>query len=98
MSQSKIKVYLETSVFNWYVNPGESDNFKVFDFFKEIINSKFEPYTSYFVVQELNRAPEPKREIMLNLIPEYNIKTLRRLQNRNRKRVGPEGSIGSINR
>jgi hypothetical protein len=46
------------------------------DFFKAIKNGEIEPYTSSYVVEELEDAPEPKRSDMTGLIEEYNIKVL----------------------
>jgi rRNA-processing protein FCF1 len=77
MNQPKIKVYLETTVFNWYFNPGVKDYFKVLDFFQEIVNGKFEPYTSNIVIKELEKTSGPKRDAMLDLIDEFNIRKLK---------------------
>ena len=44
--------------------------------FNEIAMGKYEAFTSRFVIDELNGAPESKREKMLNLILEYDIPIL----------------------
>jgi hypothetical protein len=57
LAMRKHKIYLETSIFNYY-----------FDKEREA-----HPYT---VKLFLELAPEPKRTLMFNLIPEYSIRTL----------------------
>ena len=73
----KQKVYLETTLFNFYV---DEDRGFVHDstvaLFKEIAEGKYEAYTSRYVIDELANAPETKREKMLNLILAYNIPVL----------------------
>lgn len=71
------KIYLETSVFNFYFAddaPDKRDD--TIRLFEEIRQGKYEPYTSLFVVQELQEAPEPKQSQMLNLITQYGVTAL----------------------
>ena len=73
----KLKVYIETTLFNFYVD--EDRGFAHDDtvaLFKEIAAGKYEAYTSDYVIDELGRASEEKQEKMLSLISEYNISVL----------------------
>lgn len=71
------KIYLETSVFNFYFADDapdkREDTLRLFD---EIQQGKYEPYTSDFVIQELQKASEPKQGMMVNLIEKYDITVL----------------------
>ena len=73
----KLKIYLETTVFNFmFVDDSpekKKDTIKLFD---EITQKKYLPYTSEYVLQELSRADEQKKIQMLNLIEQYGIKIL----------------------
>jgi hypothetical protein len=44
--------------------------------FDKILNKEIEAYSSTYVIEELDRASEPKRSIMLSLIPQYQITVL----------------------
>ncbi|MDR1193354.1 MAG: hypothetical protein LBK98_04160 [Peptococcaceae bacterium] len=71
------KIYLETSVFNFYFADDASDKRDdTLRLFGEIRQGKYEPYTSDFVVQELQRAPEPKRKAMIDLTTKYGVSVL----------------------
>jgi hypothetical protein len=73
----KQKIYLETTLFNFYVD--EDRGFaheSTIVLFNEIAEGKYEAFTSRFVISELNNAPKAKREKMLNLILEYDIPIL----------------------
>jgi predicted nucleic acid-binding protein len=72
------KIYLETTIFNFpFVDDApqyKADTLKLFD---EIRAGKFEPYTSEYVLEELNNEKNSeKREKMLALIDEYNVTIL----------------------
>jgi hypothetical protein len=73
MAIYKLKIYLDKSIFKWYFEFRNNDRFKIFVFFRGIINNIFEPYTSYTVIQELINEPKDVREKILDLIPQYNI-------------------------
>jgi predicted nucleic acid-binding protein len=68
------KIYIETSVFNFFFADSfpdkKQDTRKLFD---EIAYGKYEPYTSNYVLRELQEAQEPKRSKMFKLIEKYNI-------------------------
>ncbi|MDR1193737.1 MAG: hypothetical protein LBK98_06175 [Peptococcaceae bacterium] len=71
------KIYLETSVFNFYFADDAPDKREdTRRLFEEIWQGKYEPYTSLFVVEELQAATEPKRSQMLDLIKQYDITAL----------------------
>ncbi|MCL2029929.1 MAG: hypothetical protein FWG93_00125 [Oscillospiraceae bacterium] len=73
----KQKIYLETTLFNFYFDKdrgfAHADTVKLFE---EIAAGKYEAFTSRFVIDELNNAPEAKRDKMLSLIREHDIPIL----------------------
>jgi len=73
----KQKIYLETTIFNYYFDTNRgimhAATVKLFD---EIKAGKYEPYTSDHVVEELLEASEPKQSEMLDLIKRYNVTVL----------------------
>jgi predicted nucleic acid-binding protein len=71
------QIYIETSIFNFVFTDDAPDKRQnTLKLFAEIKEGKYEPYTSVYVIQELEQAFEPKREKMLALLGEYNIKVL----------------------
>lgn len=75
MPDIKLRVYFETTTFNYFFDErkGHEDVVKLFEAVKagEIIG-----YTSRYVTDELDDAPEPKRSEMLALIEDYDITVL----------------------
>ena len=69
-------IYLETTIFNHYIDKDREAHHAVIMLFKEIQIGKYEAYTSLYVVDELNHAHEPKRSNMLTLINKYDISVL----------------------
>jgi predicted nucleic acid-binding protein len=68
------KVYLETSVFNFYFADDAPDKRQdTIKLFEEIREGKYEPYTSSYVFQELLLAKEPKKSKMVGLMEPFNI-------------------------
>jgi len=70
----KLKLYLETSTLNFYYAddaPDKRDDTIIL--FDEIKNNKWEAYTSYAVINEILKAPEQKKQLLLNLIKDYDI-------------------------
>ena len=68
----KLKLYLETSVWNFFFAddaPEKRDITKVF--FASIKESTYEIFISEVVIREINDAPEPKRKALLDLINKY---------------------------
>jgi len=72
----KQKIYIETTLFNFYVDEERDAHVATVKLFKEIAAGKYEAFTSRYVVDELRNASEAKREKMLNLILEYDIPIL----------------------
>jgi len=73
MRMGKLRIYLESTLFNRYFEP-ERDNYgDTRQLFNEIQQGKFEAYTSQYVIDELANAQEPKRQDMLNLMAQYPI-------------------------
>lgn len=71
------KIYLETSVFNFYFADDAPDKrADTLRLFEEIRQGKYEPYTSDYVVDELSAAQQPKRNQMLALINEFAVVVL----------------------
>lgn len=69
----KLKLYIETSVWNFFFAddaPEKRDITK--QFFASIEEGLYEIYISEVVVKEINNAPEPKRTTLFDLISKYN--------------------------
>ena len=77
VKMDKPQIYLETTLFNFYFDTDRdvlhTDTVKLF---AEIAEGKYEAFTSSAVVDELEKAPNPKRDKMLALIGEYGITPL----------------------
>jgi predicted nucleic acid-binding protein len=71
-----MKLYLETTVFNYYVDTDRDGHHDTVQLFDEIRQRKHDAYTSEYVVIELQHAPEPKRTKMLDLINKFGIKAI----------------------
>ena len=69
----KLKLYLETTVFNYYFDAEREYHDDVARLFEAILTEEYEAYTSEYVAIELRNAPEPKRSEMLALIDKYSI-------------------------
>jgi len=71
------KIYLETSVFNFYFADDSPDKREdTLRLFEEIQQGKYAPHTSDYVVGELQQAPLPKRKAMIDLITQYDVVVL----------------------
>ena len=71
MKIGKLRLYLETTVFNYYFDEDREGHEDVLKLFETIKAGEFEVYTSELVIRELEKAQEPKKTKMLNLIEEY---------------------------
>lgn len=82
----KPKIYLETTVFNYYFPEGvdEDDNLDTIELFREIKKGNFLAFYSEIAVVEIDRCSEPKRSKMLELIDEYQIKPVSSYENAER--------------
>jgi hypothetical protein len=73
----KLKIYIETTLFNFYFDEDRGDaHIDTVKLFKEIKAGKYEAFTSDYVVNEIESAPIEKSEKMLNLIKQYGITVL----------------------
>jgi predicted nucleic acid-binding protein len=70
------RIYLETTLFNYYFDIDRDAHVDTVKLFNEISGGKYEAFTSTYVTDELEKAPEAKRDKMLGLITEYNIAVL----------------------
>ncbi len=71
------KIYLETTLFNFYVDEDRGISHEgTVALFKEIAEGKYEAFTSTVVMEELAKAAPEKFEKMSALIPEYGITVL----------------------
>ena len=71
------KIYLETTVFNFYFADDSQDKREdTLRLFEEIRQGKYEPYTSDIVVGELLKTAGQKRDGMVALIEEYDVTVL----------------------
>jgi predicted nucleic acid-binding protein len=72
----KLRLYLETTVFNYYFDTDRDGHEDTVRLFEAIGRGKFEGYASEYVTEELERTQEPKRSEMLTLVEKYGIKIL----------------------
>ena len=68
-----MKIYLETTMFNYYIDVEHDGHADTVRLFEAIGRNEYEGYTSEYVTLELRKAEEPKRSIMLSLIDKYGI-------------------------
>ena len=71
----KLKIYLETSIFNFAFSektPKEKD--LTLKLFNQL--DRYETYISDITLAEIERCPEPKRKQMLDLISKYDLQEL----------------------
>jgi predicted nucleic acid-binding protein len=73
---NKLKIYLETTLFNYYFDKDRDAHADTVRLFKEIASGKYDAFTSRHVIDELAKAPETKRDAMLSLILEYGLRVL----------------------
>ena len=71
-----LKVYVETTVFNRFLEKGREYNLETSKLFEKISQNQIEAYSSTYVLEEIDKAPEPKRTEMLNLFQKYKITVL----------------------
>jgi len=73
----KAKIYLETTLFNFYFDEDRGFTHEsTLALFQEIAEGKFEAFTSAAVIEELAKAPPEKYEKMSSLITQYGITIL----------------------
>ena len=71
-----LRAYFETTVFNRYFEEGREHNPETKQLFKMISSGRVTAFTSVAVLQEIDKAPEPKREQMMSLLSRYEIAVL----------------------
>jgi predicted nucleic acid-binding protein len=74
--EGPLRIYLETTVFNYYFDENRDGHPWTKKLFEGIKQGKYKAYTSIFAIDEIMDAPEPKRTNMLSLINNYEITTL----------------------
>jgi len=70
------KIYLETTMFNYYFDVERDAHADTVKLFQEIKAGKYRAFTSIYALGELEQAPEEKHMKMLGLIDEYGITVL----------------------
>ena len=73
---AKLRIYLETTMFNYYFDETKNAQPSTIVFFEAVGSGQFEGFTSVYTYNELDKAPEPQRSRMLHLIEKYHIKIL----------------------
>jgi len=68
-----LRVYIETTVFNRFLETDREYNPETKKFFQKVFQNEIEAYSSTYVIEEIDKAPEPKRTEMLNLFQKYKI-------------------------
>ena len=71
-----LKVYLETTMFNYYFDKERDAHADTVKLFEEIKAGKYQAFTSAYAIGELERAPVEKYQKMIGLITEYSITVL----------------------
>ena len=69
----KKKIYLETTVFNYYFDKNRKEHKDTLRLFELIYSGEFEAYTSQYALDEIGECYEPKRSKMYKLVDNYNI-------------------------
>ena len=72
----KQKIYLETTIFNYYFDTTKNAQPVTVAFFETLSSGQFEGYTSEYAYTELDKALDPRRSNMLLLIDKYHITML----------------------
>lgn len=70
------KIYLETTLFNFYFDDDREAHPDTVRLFEDIKAGKFKAFTSGYVIDELAKAPPEKRDKMLALIDQYAVEVL----------------------
>ena len=70
------KVYLETTLFNFYLDKERDAHVDTVRLFTEIAEGKYDAFTSSAVMDELSKAPAGKSAMMMALVTEYGVEVL----------------------
>ena len=67
---------METTIFNRFLENNREYCMETRKLFDKILQNEIDAYTSVYVLEELDKALEPKRSEMINLISKYKITVL----------------------
>jgi len=70
------KIYLETTMFNYYFDNERDAHPDTIRLFEEIKTKKYKAFSSVYAIDELMKAPEEKRSLMMELFNKYDITIL----------------------
>jgi len=70
------KIYIETTLFNFYVDVDREAHADTVRLFEDIAAGKYEAFTSLYVINELEETQGEKRDKMIMLIEQYGITVL----------------------
>jgi len=70
------KIYLETTLFNYYFDVDRDAHADTIKLFEDIAAGRYLAFTSLYVVDELESASQEKRDKMIALIERYGITVL----------------------
>ena len=70
------RIYLETTMFNYYFDTEREAHADTVKLFEEIKAGKYQAFTSIYAVREIMRAPEERAQKMTGLIKSYGIVVL----------------------
>jgi len=74
----KLKLYLETSVWNFYfANDAPEKKEVTLQFFQKVENDEYDIYISQLVFDEIERASKEKRTLLIDLIKKFNPEELK---------------------
>ena len=71
-----LRVYIETTIFNRFLESDREYSIETKKIFEKILKKEIEAFSSAYVLEEIDKAPEPKRTEMLQLFKKYNITIL----------------------
>ncbi|MDR0791485.1 MAG: hypothetical protein LBE47_02985 [Methanomassiliicoccaceae archaeon] len=73
------KIYLETSVFNFFFTDDAPDKTAdTISLFEEIRNGMYQPFTSVHVIEEIDNASDEKKRKMYGLISDHGVTILQK--------------------
>ena len=76
MKIRKLRLYFETTTFNYFFDEEREGHKDVVKLFESVKAGEFEGYTSDYVIDELKKAEEPKSSNMMALIVKYGLTVL----------------------
>ena len=71
-----LRAYIETTIFNRFLEEDREYHVETQMIFERILKKEIAAYSSTYVIEEIDKAPEPKRTEMLQLFNKYNITVL----------------------